>query len=255
MSLKPTLATLGALLAAALAWSPASAAEIKNVVVVHGAFADGSGWRKVSDILTAKGFKVSIVQEPLTSLADDVAAAKRVLAQQDGPSVLVGHSYGGMVVTEAGHDHKVAALVYVAAFQPDKGESLIELASRKPVIGADPHAIRETSDGFLHLDPASFPQAFAADLPPKDAAFLAQSQVFAAKGAFVQKIGEPAWKVKPSWALVATEDRSINPDLEREMAKRAKSTVRETKASHAVYASQPDDVAALIVEAAQSASN
>ncbi|GGH31803.1 alpha/beta hydrolase [Alsobacter metallidurans] len=246
---------LSALVAlAALATPPAaSAASVRNVVIVHGAFADGSGWRKVSDLLTAKGLRVSIVQEPLTSLSDDVAATRRILALQDGPIILVGHSYGGMVVTAAGDDPKVAGLVYVAAFQPDRGESLAKLADSKPVTGAKPDAIQATPDGFLYLAPADFPAAFAADLPHAEAAFMAQSQVFAARAAFAQEAGEPAWKSKPSWALVATQDRSINPDLEREMAKRAGSTVREVKASHAVYLSRPADVAALIVEAAAKA--
>ncbi len=232
---------------------PASAAPIRNVVIVHGAFADGSGWRKVSDVLRAKGLHVSIVQQPLTSLDDDVSATRRILALQDGPTILVGHSYGGMVVTAAGDDPKVTGLVYIAAFQPDRGESLAKLADSKPVTGAKPDAIQATNDGFLYLAPPEFSAAFAADLPKAEAAFMAQSQVFAAKAAFTQEAGEPAWKTKPSWALVATQDRSINPDLEREMARRAGSTVREVKASHAVYLSRPADVAALIVEAAAQA--
>ncbi|MFK8251126.1 alpha/beta fold hydrolase [Ancylobacter terrae] len=230
--------------------SSAFAEGIKNIVIVHGAFADGSGWRKVSDILSAEGYSVSIVQEPETSLADDVAATRRVLALQNGPAVLVGHSYGGMVITEAGRDDKVAALVYVAAFQPDRGETLAALGARKPVPGADPQAIRATPDGYLYLDPKVFPGAFAADLPKAEADFLARSQVFVAKGAFTNAVREPAWKAKPSWAIVATQDRSINPDLEREMAKRARSRVREVESSHAVYLSRPEAVAEVIAEAA-----
>ncbi|WP_293863261.1 alpha/beta hydrolase [uncultured Alsobacter sp.] len=243
---------LYALLALAASATPSAAwaDPVRNVVIVHGAFADGSGWRKVSDLLTAKGLHVSIVQQPLTSLDDDVAATRRILALQDGPTILVGHSYGGMVVTAAGDDPKVTGLVYVAAFQPDRGESLANLANSKPVTGAKPDAIEATNDGFLSLALAEFPAAFAADLPKAEAAFMARSQVFAAKVAFTQEAGEPAWKSKPSWALVATQDRSINPDLEREMAKRAGSTVREVKASHAVYLSRPAAVAALIIEAA-----
>lgn len=244
----PAAIALG--LMVAVAPFPAFAEPIKNIVIVHGAFADGSGWRKVSDILSANGYRVSIVQEPETSLADDVAATRRVLALQDGPAVLVGHSYGGMVITEAGRDDKVAALVYVAAFQPERGETLAALGASKPVPGADPHAIKATPDGYLYLDPKAFPVAFAADLPKAEADFLARSQVFTAKAAFTTAVGEPAWKAKPSWAIVATQDRSINPDLEREMAKRAGSRVREVDSSHAVYLSHPGAVAEVIAEAA-----
>jgi len=227
------------------------AAEIKNIVIVHGALADGSGWRKTADILEKDGFNVTVVQEPITSLADDVAATSRVLDLQNGPSLLVGHSYGGMVITEAGNRPDVAGLVYVAAFQPDKGESLISLASSKP---AGSMNIRETKDGqYLYLDPATFAADFAADLPKDEASFLAKSQVFASKAAFTTKVGDPAWKTKKSWAIVATNDRSINPELERDMAKRAGSDVTEIKASHAVFASQPEKVAAVIEKAAKDA--
>lgn len=229
----------------------AQAAEIKNIVIVHGALADGSGWRKTTEILEKHGFKVSIVQEPITSLADDVAATNRVLDLQSGPSLLVGHSYGGMVITEAGNRPDVAGLVYVAAFQPDKGESLIGLASSKP---AGSMNIRETKDGqYLYLDPATFAADFAADLPKDEADFLAKSQVFASKAAFTAKISDPAWRVKKSWSIVATEDRSINPELERDLAKRAGSDVTEIKSSHAVFASQPEKVAAVIEKAARDA--
>ena len=244
----------GLMLPIAATCSAVEAAEIRNIVIVHGAFADGSGWRKVSDRLTAKGYKVTIVQEPLSSLQDDVAATRRVLALQEGPAILVGHSYGGMVISEAGHDDKVAGLVYVAAFQPEKGESLGKLAGSKPVPNAPSDAIKATADGYLYLDPKAFPAAFAADLPKAEAAFLARSQVFAAKAAFSTEAGDPAWKSKPSWALVASQDRSINPDLEREMERRAGSKVREIAASHAVYVSKPAEVAKLIVEAARSTS-
>lgn len=227
----------------------AQAAEVKNIVIVHGALADGSGWRKASDILVQRGFNVTIVQQPISSLADDIAATNRVLDLQDGPTLLIGHSYGGMVITEAGHNPVVAGLVYVAAFQPDQGESLISLASSKPAGGMN---IRETKDGkYLYLDPAGFAKDFAADLPKDDAAFLARSQVFASKEAFSAKLGDPAWKTKPSWSIVATEDRSINPDLEREMASRAGSSVTEIKSSHAVFASQPEKVAEIIETAAK----
>ncbi|MDR9760163.1 alpha/beta hydrolase [Rhizobium redzepovicii] len=229
----------------------AEAAAVKNIVIVHGALADGSGWRKATEILQKRGFNVSIVQEPITSLDDDVAATKRVLDLQDGPSLLVGHSYGGMVITEAGNNPNVAGLVYVAAFQPDKGESLLSLASSKPAGSMD---IKETKDGkYLYLDPAAFAADFAADLPKAEADFLARSQVFASKQAFSAKSAEPAWRTKPSWSIVATEDRAINPDLEREMAKRAGSEVTEIKASHAVFASQAEKVADIIEKAARKA--
>ncbi|MGY5803037.1 alpha/beta fold hydrolase [Rhizobium sp. LEGMi12c] len=244
-----SIAALG--LAASTFAFAAQAAEVKNIVIVHGALADGSGWRKAADILEKDGFNVTVVQEPITSLADDVAATNRVLDLQTGPSLLVGHSYGGMVITEAGNRPDVAGLVYVAAFQPDKGESLISLASSKP---AGSMNIRETKDGqYLYLDPATFAADFAADLPKDEAAFLARSQVFASKAAFTAKVGDPSWKAKKSWAVVATNDRSINPDLERDMAKRAGSDVTEIKGSHAVFASQPEKVAAVIEKAAKEA--
>lgn len=248
--LKHSVLALGLSLAVTGAWSEASAAEIRNIVIVHGAFADGSSWQKVSSLLERKGYKVTIVQEPMTSLEDDVAATRRVLALQDGPAVLVGHSYGGMVVTEAGNDAKVAALVYVAAFEPDRGESLAKLAASKPVPGADPDAIKTTADGYFYLDPKAFPATFAADLPAAEAHFLAHAQVFAAKSTFTTTVDEPAWKTRPSWAIVATQDKAINPDLERQMARRAGSTVREVKASHAVFAAKPAAVAEVIMAAA-----
>jgi len=248
-------AVFGSALAVQILAGPASAADVRNVVIVNGAFADGSGWRQVSDLLTARGYHVSVVQEPLTSLADDVAATRRVLALQDGPTILVGHSYGGMVISDAGADEKVAGLVYVAAFQPDRGESLADLAARRPVGGAAPDAIKATADGWLYLNPERFHQAFAADLPEVDADFLARSQVFADQAAFSTKAGDPAWRLKPSWAVVAADDRSINPALEREMAARAGSHVREIVASHAVYASQPQAVAEVIVGAANALSH
>jgi len=230
----------------------AQAAEVKNIVIVHGALADGSGWRKATEILEGRGYTVTIVQEPITSLADDVAATNRVIDLQDGPSLLVGHSYGGMVITEAGNNPHVAGLVYVAAFQPQAGESLLDLASSKPAGSMD---IRETKDGkYLYLDPAAFANDFAGDLPKEEADFMARSQVFAAKQAFAAKITDPAWKTKKSWAIVATHDRSINPDLERDMAKRANSDVSEIAASHAVFASQPEKVADVIEKAAKALS-
>lgn len=240
-----------ALTASAFAFT-AQAADIKNIVIVHGALADGSGWRKATEILEDHGFNVTIVQEPITSLADDIAATNRVLDLQNGPTLLVGHSYGGVVITEAGNNANVAGLVYVAAFQPDRGESLLSLASAKPAEGK---SIRETKDGkYLYLDPAAFAADFGADLPKNEAAFLARSQVFASKEAFSAKVADPAWKTKKSWAIVATEDRSINPDLERDMAKRAGSDVTEITGSHAIFASQPERVAKVIEKAAKEAS-
>jgi pimeloyl-ACP methyl ester carboxylesterase len=243
------ISTLALIFATSLIAFAAQAADVKSIVIVHGALADGSGWRKATEILEGRGFNVTIVQQPITSLADDIAATKRILDLQDGPTLLVGHSYGGMVITEAGHSPNVAGLVYVAAFQPDKGESLLSLASSKPAGGMN---IRETKDGqYLYLDPAAFANDFAADLPKDEAAFMAKSQVFASKAAFSAKVGDPAWKVKKSWSVVATEDRSINADLEREMAKRAGSAVIEIKASHAVFASQPEKVADALEMAAK----
>ncbi|HEV7250049.1 MAG TPA: alpha/beta hydrolase [Shinella sp.] len=230
----------------------AFAEPVRNVVIVHGALADGSGWRKVFDQLTAKGFKVTVVQPPMTSLEDDVAATKRILDQQDGPSVLVGHSYGGMIVTEAGTADNVAGLVYVAAFQPDAGETLLDLAAKTP---AATKGIMATKDDYLYLDPAAFAADFAADIPADEARFMAHSQVYPAKAAFETKITTPAWKSRKSWALIATDDRAINPDLMRDMAKRAGSVPVEVKASHAVFMSQPAAVADLIEKAATTLSD
>lgn len=245
-----SISTLALAVATTVVAFAAQAAEVKNIVIVHGALADGSGWRKTTEILESHGFNVTIVQEPITSLADDVAATNRVLDLQEGPSLLVGHSYGGMVITDAGNRADVAGLVYVAAFQPEKGESLLDLATSKPPAG---NSIKPTKDGkYLYLDPAAFANDFAADLPKDDAAFLARSQVFAAKDAFTAKAGEPAWSAKRSWSIVATQDRSINPDLERDMARRADSQIIEIAASHAVFASQPEKVADVIEHAARS---
>ncbi len=251
MSLTSLSLLTGITMLALAAVVPAHAAQIKNVVIVHGALADGSGWRKVYDLLTAKGYKVTIVQPPMTSLQDDVDATKRILNLQDGPSILVGHSYGGMVITEAGTADNVAGLVYIAAFQPDAGETLLSLAGTKP---AATTGILATSDEFLYLDPKVYAADFAADLPKADAEFMAHSQVFPAKASFDTKIKQPAWKGKKSWALIAAEDRAIHPDLLRTMAKRAGSKPVEVKASHAVFMSQPKAVADLIEEAAKTVS-
>jgi pimeloyl-ACP methyl ester carboxylesterase len=226
----------------------AQPAAVKNVVLVHGAWADGSGWRGIRDILTERGFAVSIVQNPLTSLADDVAATTRVLARLDGPAILVGHSYGGFVITEAGKAENIASLVYVAAFVPDAGESLLGMTQG----GAQP-PVQPSKDGFLFFDPAVFPGAFAQDLPAADAAFLAAAQVPVAVAAFETKISEPAWKTKPAWHVIATDDHIIPPDAQRQWAGRAGATIVETPGSHAVYVSQPKAVADAIEAAAKGA--
>jgi pimeloyl-ACP methyl ester carboxylesterase len=235
-----------ALLSAAVA--PARAEPVKNIVLVHGAFADGSGWRRVAEILGKDGYSVSVVQEPLTSLADDVAATKRVLDLQQGPSILVGHSYGGVVITEAGNAPNVVGLVYIAAFIPDQGESAVGLLSKFAAANND---MRATKDDFLYLDPAAFPADFAADVPPVQANFMAHSQGMLAKAAAGAPVTAAAWHQKKSWALVATRDHNINPDLERSMAKHAGSETIEVPASHAVYISKPNEVARLIERAAK----
>ncbi len=225
--------------------------RIRNIVLVHGAWADGSGWKGVYDILVKDGYKVSIVQEPETSFKEDVAATKRMIAQQDGSCVVVAHSYGGAVITEAANDSKVVALVYVAAHMPDAGESEAEDGKRFPSDLGKSTAIKTTTDGFTYLDPAQFHEYFAADLPAEQAAFMARSQVLNAAENFKAVITTPAWRSKPSWMVVPTKDRTINPDLERWYAARAKShTVEVSGASHAVYVSKPKEVAAVIEDAA-----
>jgi pimeloyl-ACP methyl ester carboxylesterase len=225
--------------------------DIKNIVLVHGGFVDGSGWRAVYDQLKADGYDVSVVQNPTLSLEDDVAATKHVLDALDGPVVLVGHSYGGAVITEAGMNDKVAALVYIAAFAPDKGESVNTLIADPPP-GAPVPPILPPRDGFLALDREKFAASFAGDLPSSEAAFMADSQVPWGVGALGGSITDPAWRSKPSFYLVATEDRMIPPPAQRIMAERAGSKVVEVAASHAVYVSQPAAVAALIEQAATS---
>jgi len=225
--------------------------QIRNIVLVHGAWADGSGWKGVYDILIKDGYNVSIVQEPLTSFQDDVAATKRVLAQQDGPCILVAHSYGGSVITEAGVDKPVVGLVYIAAHMPDAGESESSGGERFPSDLSKSTAIKKTADGFEYLDPGQFQKFFAADLPPDLAAFMAHAQVMINYSNFKAIITTPAWKRKPSWMLVPTKDRVINPELERWYAARAGSRIVEAPgASHAVYISSPKAVAKLIEEAA-----
>jgi pimeloyl-ACP methyl ester carboxylesterase len=227
--------------------------RVRNIVLVHGAWADGSGWKGAYDILVKDGYNVSIVQEPETSFKEDVAATKRVLAQQDGPCILVAHSYGGAVITEAGADPSVAGLVYVAAHMPDAGENEADDGKRFPSDLSKSGAIKKTADGFTFIDPAQFHDYFAADLSAEQAAFMARSQVPNLADNFKAVITTPAWRSKPSWMLVAGKDRTINPDLERWYAIRAKSHVVEVPgASHSVYISRPKEVAALIEKAAAS---
>jgi pimeloyl-ACP methyl ester carboxylesterase len=225
--------------------------RVRNIVLVHGAWADGSGWKGVYDILVKDGYNVSIVQEPETSFKEDVAATKRIIAQQDGPCILVGHSYGGAVITEAGTDSSVVGLVYIAAHMPDAGENEADDGKRFPSDLSKSTAIKKTADGFTYLDPAQFHEYFAADLSAEQAAFMARSQVLNLAESFKAVITTAAWRSKPSWMLVAGKDRAINPDLERWYAERAKShKVEVPGASHAVYVSRPREVAALIEKAA-----
>ena len=223
--------------------------ERLNIVLVHGGFVDGSGWEPVYQILKKKGYNVSVVQNPTISLKDDVAVTKRVLAAQSGRSILVGHSYGGAVITEAGTDPKVAGLVYIAAFAPDAGESLEKLIQSAPPDAPKP-PILPPQEGFLLLDRSKFAGSFAADVKPELAAFMADAQVPWGLGAITGTISQPAWKSKPSWYLLTTEDKMIPPDAQRFMSKRAGANVVETKASHAVYVSQPDAVASIVEAAA-----
>lgn len=249
-SLKIRLVLATALIAVTGIAAPASAVSpIKNIVLVHGAFVDCSGWQPVYDLLIKDGFRVSIVQQPLTSLEGDVAAVKRILNRLDGPCILVGHSYGGAVITEAGTDPHVAALVYIAAHAPEAGET--EAGNGKKFPNSSRPLVK-TPDGFVFLDPANFPEDFAADLPRGQAEFMAHAQMLTAAKVFTTPITNPAWKLKPSWYMVAKADKTINPDLERMYAKRAKSHKVEVEgASHAVYISHPKEVAALIEDAAQ----
>jgi pimeloyl-ACP methyl ester carboxylesterase len=229
--------------------------RIRNIVLVHGAWADGSGWKGVYDILVKDGYNVSIVQEPETSFKDDVAATKRALAQQDGQCILVAHSYGGAVITEAGTDPSVAGLVYVAAHMPDAGENEADDGKRFPSDLSKSGAIRKTPDGFTYLDPAQFHEYFAADLSPEQAALMARSQVLNFADNFNAVITAAAWRSKPSWMVVAGADRTINPDLERWYATRASShKVEVAGASHSVYISHPKEVADTIESAARAVS-
>jgi pimeloyl-ACP methyl ester carboxylesterase len=257
MDMKDFKACLAAAAALCLASTvvPATAAPLKNIVLVHGAWVDGSGWKPVYEILTRDGFNVSMVQEPETSFADDVAAAKRVLDLQDGPTLLVGHSYGGSIITEAGVHPNVAGLVYVAAHAPDVGEDESALGKKTPsLLAKTAGTIKKTPDEFTYLDPAEFPKLFAPDLPRERAEFVARSQVLAAAKVFSTPLTAAAWKTKPSWGIVAGSDKIINPDLERWYYARAKSHTTEIKgASHSVYESHAKEVAAVIADAARKA--
>src|SRR5712671_136286 len=225
----------------------------KTIVLVHGGFVDGSGWEEVYKILKKDGYTVSIVQNPTISHADDVAVTKRVIAKHQGPVILVGHSYGGAVITEAGNDPKVAGLVYITAFAPDKGESVSSLIQNPPP-GAPVPPILPPQDGFLFLDNTKFRASFAADVDAEKAGFMADSQVPWGVEALSGAISQPAWKTKPSWYLVATEDQMIPPPAQRFMSKRAGSTVVEVAGSHAIYVSQPNAVAMVIESASKGVS-
>ena len=227
-----------------------SSASLASVVLVHGGFVDGSGWEGVHRILRSEGYNVSIVQNPTLSLSDDVAVTKRSISAQDRKVILVGHSYGGVVITEAGNDPKVAALVYIAAFAPDAGESVASLI-KDPPPGAPVPPILPPKDGFLFLDKAKFAASFAADVAADKAQFMADSQVPWGVEALSGTIRDPAWKHKPSWYLVATDDKMIPPDAQRAMSKRAKAVVSEVAGSHSVYVSKPEAVAAIIRSAAK----
>jgi pimeloyl-ACP methyl ester carboxylesterase len=221
-----------------------------SVVLVHGGFVDGAGWEGVYGILEKDGYDVSIVQNPTLSLAGDVAATRQVVGQAKEPVVLVGHSYGGVVITEAGNDPKVSKLVYIAAFAPDRGESVATLI-KDPAPGTPVPPILPPQDGFLFLDKAKFAASFAADVDAGKAAFMADSQVPWGVGALEGTVSEPAWRTKPSWYLVATDDRMIPPAAQRFMSKRAGATVVESAGSHALYVSRPEVVASIIKTAAQ----
>jgi pimeloyl-ACP methyl ester carboxylesterase len=252
----PSLCFVLSLLSCDVLSAQNQAHRVRNIVLVHGAWADGSGWKGVYDNLVRDGFNVSVVQEPETSFQDDVTAVKRILALQDGPSILVAHSYGGAVITEAGTDPSVAGLVYVSAHMPDVGENEADDGKRFPSDLSKSGASKKTADGFTYLDPTQFHEYFAADLSAEQAAFMARSQVFNAADNFKAVITAAAWRSKPSWMLVAAKDRTISPDLERWYAKRAHShTVEVAGASHSVYVSHPKEVADVIESAARAVSN
>ncbi|MDX3914785.1 MULTISPECIES: alpha/beta hydrolase [Olivibacter] len=224
--------------------------KVKNVVIVHGAFADGSGWKSIYDILSAKGYEVSIVQNPLTSLKDDVEATNRIIDRQDGPVVLVGHSWGGTVITEAGNHSKVAALVYVAAHQPDEGENTIQWVKTAPVLPEN-GILPPDDKGYVYYDRAKFHAGFAADVPAEEAAFMFASQQPINGAGFVETITKAAWRTKPSYGIVATEDKSINPDIERNLYKRSGTKTVEVKGSHVIFMTHPEEVADVIIAASE----
>ncbi|CAA9237408.1 MAG: Miscellaneous; Hypothetical/Global homology [uncultured Cytophagales bacterium] len=250
-SLYEALPGVACLLLAITAFTtPAQAQGSKNVVLVHGAFADGSGWKAIYQILVAKGYRVTIVQNPATSLEDDVNATTAALDQQDGPAILVGHSWGGVVITEAGNHPKVAALVYVAAFQPDQGESALQLFQSAPP-APENGVLPPDEKGMVYYDQAKFHAGFCADLGKEEAQFMAASQVpLFAKG-FTTPVNDPAWKNKPVYGVIATQDKSINPDILYRTYKRSNTIVTEVAGSHAVYISQPKRVAEVIIQAAK----
>ena len=235
--------------------APAFAAPVKNIVLVHGAWVDASGWKPVYEILARDGYNVTMAQEPLTSFQNDVTATKRILDLQNGPTILVAHSYGGSIITEAGVHPNVVGLVYVAAHAPDVGENEGALGKGKPSFTQkEPGAIKKTADGFLYLDPTRFHADFAADLPREQAEFESRSQIPTSADVFTASMTVAAWKTKPSWGVVATADKIINPDLERWYYARARSHTTEVEgASHSVYESRPREVAAVIEDAAQHA--
>jgi len=251
----PTLRSATAQIVAALCLltttaMPALAAPVKNIVLVHGAFADAAGWRPVYNILTKDGYDVTLVQQPLTSFNDDVTATKRVLDSLDGPCVLVGHSYAGAIISEAGNDDHVKSLVYITAHALDAGETMAGNGKKYP--GAAPLSIIGSSDNFVHLKPVDYPSQFAPDLPRAQADFEAHAQIPLAASEFSAQVSDPAWKAKPSWYMVAKADKIISPDLQRMYAARAHAnTVEVNGASHAVFESHPREVAALIEQAAQ----
>jgi len=227
-----------------------AAAQVKNIVLVHGAFADGSGWQKLYTILTAKGYNVSVVGNPDLGIPEDVAATQRVIDRQDGPCILVGHSYGGAIITVAGNSPKVAGLVFVSAFAPDSGETLIGLLQKYP---HDPKSgiLPPDKDGFVWYDRAKYHSGFCADIPTADAAFMADSQLPTAVTAFTYVFTDIAWKKKPTWYIVAQQDHSIPPDLERMFGKRTGGTVSEINGSHLIFISHPEEVAKVVEAAAK----
>jgi len=254
MNRKITHLSAALLLGGAVASGHAEASTpVHNIILVHGAWVNGSGWKPVYDILVKDGYNVSIAEHPLTSFDDDLTAVKRIIDMQDGPIILVGHSYGGAIITNLGNDPKVVGLVYIAAHALDVGETQVANGKLFPSATSKTSDVKKTADGFLYIDPAHYPADFAADLPPKQAQFEANAQELTAGSMFNVPAGEPAWKTKPSWYAVAMSDRIINPDLERMYAKRAHShTIEVQGGSHSVYESHPKEVAALIEQAANS---